>query len=185
MRRPRSLRTAPGPCTGWARSRHRLANEARSESIDELIGVEVEDVDSALAPRLALDGIGLRRDGPRAVVDAFATPQPVQEDANVPRAERIAEEQEVAAAELGDEADRNDSGQFGRREEVDVVVLADDEALPFPLGSAVDLAVDLEDHRAALGNEVNVRVRDVDERDRPLGRDVQELACVTAGADVA
>ena len=88
----------------------------------------------------------------------------------------------MAAPEPRRERDREDDGDLGLGEVVDVVVLADDEALPLALGPPVDAAVDLEDHRAALEREVGVGVRDVDERRVAVGGDVQELAAVPARA---
>ena len=72
----------------------------------------------------------------------------------------------------------------GLREVVDVVVLADDEALPLALGAAVDAAVDLEDHRAPVERELGVGVRDLDDGRGAVGGDVQELAAVPPEREV-
>ena len=73
----------------------------------------------------------------------------------------------MAPPQLRGEGDRDDRGQLRAPEVVDVVVLGDDEALPFPLGERVDGAVQLEQDRAALERELGrVRVRNVD---RPRG----------------
>src|SRR4051794_36801483 len=70
----RGATRSPRNDAGSPDSRHGLADQARGDLVDELLGVEIEDIDSALTPRLALDAIRPRRDCPRAIDDAFASP---------------------------------------------------------------------------------------------------------------
>ena len=69
------------------------------------------------------------------------------------------------------ERDRDDRGELGAAEVVDVVVLGDDEALPLALRERVDGAVQLEQDRPPLERELGrVRVRHVDRPRRLAGR---------------
>jgi len=92
----------------------------------------------------------------------------------------------MAATELCAERDGDDARDLGLREVLDVVVLGDDEALPLAvLAAAADLAMELEDDRAALERELGrVRVRHLDQGSGPVRRDVAELATVPAGSEV-
>ena len=80
----------------------------------------------------------------------------------------------MAATELRRQRHRDDGGDVRAGEIVDVVVLGDDEALPFTLRPAVDLAVDLQDHRPLVERQARVRVREVDDGRRkgepPVGK---------------
>ena len=85
----------------------------------------------------------------------------------------------MAAPQLRGERDRNDGGELGAAEVVDVVVLGDDEALPLALRERVDRAVQLEQDRAPVERELGrVRVRDVDRARRLARRAVPEAAAV-------
>ena len=67
----------------------------------------------------------------------------MQEDAQAPFDDRVAEEEKVAPPQLRGEGDRYDVRELGLREIGDVVVLADDEALTPAIGSPIDVAVNL------------------------------------------
>src|SRR6185437_2401832 len=108
----------------------------------------------------------------------------MEEDPQAPGVKGIAEEEEMAPPELRRERHREDDRDLGLREVVDVVVLADDEALPLALRAAVDAAVDLEDHRSALERDVGVRVGDLDEGGGAVEADMQELAAVGAEREI-
>src|SRR5262249_55184936 len=108
----------------------------------------------------------------------------MEEDPQAPLVERVAEEEEVAPPQSRSDRDRHDDRDLGLREMVDVIVLADDEALPFALGSHVDAAVELEDHGAALERKAGVRVRDLDDLCRSVSADMDELAAIPAERDV-
>ena len=91
----------------------------------------------------------------------------------------------MAPPQLCRERDRDDRGQLGAAEVVDVVVLGDDEALPLALGQRIDRAVELEENRPALERELGrVRVRDVDRPRRLAGRSVPEPATMGPGGHV-
>ena len=91
----------------------------------------------------------------------------------------------MASAQLRGERDRYDGGELRAPEVVDVVVLRDDEALPFPLGQRVDCAVELEQNRSPLEGELDrVRVRHVDRSWRLPRRAVPEATAVRPGGDV-
>ena len=122
---------------------------------------------------------------PRAVPDGPFSPDPVEDQPEVPVGHLVAEEEEVATAEPRREGDRNDGGQLRSAEVVDVVVLGDDEALPFALRQRIDGSVKLQDDRAAVEAELGrVRVRYVD-RPRGLpGWAMPEAAAMRAGRDV-
>ena len=110
----------------------------------------------------------------------------MEQEAKVPVGHRVAEEEEMAATELCAERDGDDARDLGLREVLDVVVLGDDEALPLAvLAAAADLAMELEDDRAALERELGrVRVRHLDQGSGSVRRDVAELATVPAGSEV-
>ena len=128
--------------------RHRTASATReASSADVLVERNVEHVDAALAPELALDRVDRDVDRPRPVGHLLPSPDAVEEDAETPVAKRVAEEEEVAAAEPGDERDRHEARNVRLGQIVDVVVLRDGEALPPTLGLAIDLAEQLEDRR--------------------------------------
>ena len=55
----------------------------------------------------------------------------MQDDAEIPVPQAIAEEQEVAAPKLGGQRNRHEIGEIGARQVVDVVVFSDDEAVVF------------------------------------------------------
>ena len=91
----------------------------------------------------------------------------------------------MAPAQPRRERDRDDGGQLGAAEVVDVVVLGDDEALPLALGQRIDGAVELEQDRPAVEAELGrVRVRDVDRAWRLVRRAMPEAAAMRAGRDV-
>ena len=91
----------------------------------------------------------------------------------------------MAAPQLRGERHGHDGGELGVAEVVDVVVLGDDEALPFPLGKRVDGAVQLEQDRPALERELGrIGVRNVDRLRRLSGRAVPEAAALRPCRDV-
>ena len=77
----------------------------------------------------------------------------------------------------------DDVRQLALREVPDVVVLADDEALPVSIRPRIDPAVHLQDHGPLRQRELRVRVRDGDHGLRPVRRSMQELAPVRAERD--
>ena len=98
---------------------------------------------------------------------------------------RVPEEQEVAPSQLRCERDRNGTGHVALREVVDVVVLGDDEAFPFTVRASINLAVQLQDHRALFERQLcRVRVRQVDQTPCSVRADVTELPAVRSGCDV-
>ena len=89
-------------------------------------------------------------DGPRLVVQLLLAGDAVQDDPQVPVAQAVSEEQEVALAELGGEGDGHEVREIRARQVVDVVIFGDHVAVGFAVGDgAVDRAVDLEDDRSA------------------------------------
>jgi hypothetical protein len=91
----------------------------------------------------------------------------------------------VASAELRRDADRQHRGQLGAPEVVDVVVLGDDEALPFAVREQVDRAAQLQQNRSAVERELRgVLVRDVDRARRLSGGAMAELSAQRPGRDV-
>src|SRR6185436_3651251 len=122
---------------------------------------------------------------PRAVSERLIAPEPVQNHAQVPVTHRVPEEQEVAPPQLRGERNGNGPGDVALREVVDVVVLGDDEALPFTFRASVDLTVQLQDHRALFERQLRrVRVRQVDQTSGSVWADVTELPAVRPGGDV-
>ncbi len=82
----------------------------------------------------------------------------------------------MAASQLCCERNGNSAGKIRLREVVDVVVLGDDEALPLPVGSAIDLAVQLQDHRSLIQRQLGgIRVRYLDQPPTAIRSDVAEL----------
>ena len=65
----------------------------------------------------------------------------------------------MAAAQPGRERDRHGGRELGAAEELDVVVLGRDEALPLPLRMRIDGAAELEEDGALVERELGVRVR--------------------------
>ena len=88
----------------------------------------------------------------------------VQDDAHVPVAQAISQEQEVALAQLRRERHRDEIRQVRAREVVDVVIFGDDVAVALAVGDrAIDRAVDLQDDGPLFERQIAVLVRDVDE----------------------
>src|SRR4029078_5588719 len=103
----------------------------------------------------------------------------------MPVGHRVAEEQEVAPAELRRQGYWHCGGQLGMSEVVDVVVLSYDKALPLPRRRPCDLAVELENHRVVVKRElVRVGVRLFDQLAGPVGGDVAEAASVPPGRQI-
>ena len=75
----------------------------------------------------------------------------------------------MAAAQPGGERDRHRGRELGAAEELDVVVLGRDEALPLPLRMRVDGAAELEQDGALVERELRVCVRHL-HRPRRLAR---------------
>ena len=122
--------------------------------------VRAEQLDAAAAPELSLDGARLGLDRPRPVRNGLVGPDPLEEDAQAPVEEPVAQEEEVGAPQLGGDRDGKASGDSALGEIRDVVVLADDEALELPCGRAIDLAVDLQDTvRSPIGIDAYVFAR--------------------------
>src|SRR5439155_14401570 len=107
-----------------------------------------------------------------------------QEHAQAPLLQRVAQEKEVASPEPRGERHGERTGNVGRGEVVEVVVFADDEALPLASGAAVDAAVDLEDHAPPLERDIRVRIRRLDDDRGPVGARVQELPLVSSDREV-
>ena len=89
----------------------------------------------------------------------------------------------MAAAEACCKLDGHGPGRV-TDEVVDVVVLADGEALPLARAAAVDVAVDLEQDAPLVQSQTGVGVRLVDDGGGSVGSDVEELAPIAAGGDV-
>src|SRR6266568_7597237 len=98
----------------------------------------------------------------------------------MPVANRVAQEEEVAAAEHRRQPDRYTTRNVGAPEVVDVVVFCDDRAVAGVV-ACVHLATDLQDDRATLERELRrVRVRRIDDEEGPIWREVAELPPATA-----
>ena len=126
-------------------------------------------------------GPGMHR--PRAVRQRLAAPETVEDDAKRPGRERVAEQQQMRAAQARGERD----GQPARDVAVvDEVVLGHGEALPRPLGGAVDPALQMKQHGALVERELGgVRVRTLDHVRDPARRDVAEAAAHLARGEIA
>ena len=68
----------------------------------------------------------------------------------------------MAAPQAGGERDRHRGRQLGAAEELDVVVLGRDEALPLPLRLGIDGAAELEEDGALVERKIGVGVRHLD-----------------------
>ena len=91
----------------------------------------------------------------------------------------------MASPEVRCERDGHGGHEIGASEVVDVVVLGDDEALPFAVGERVDSPVQLQQDGATIERELRgIRVGHVDRPGLLAGRAVPELAAVGAGGDV-
>ena len=108
----------------------------------------------------------------------------MEKDAEAPVTKRVAQEEEVAPAELGHERDRHEARNVRLRQIVDVVVLRDGEALPATLGLTVDLAEQPENHGSVVERDPRVSVRHVDDGGVALGRHVKEPPLVPTERDV-
>src|SRR5262249_47114242 len=141
-----------------------------------------DDVDVPAAPERALERARGGLHGPRSVGDGTVAPDAAEDQAEVPVGHLVAEEEEVAAAELRRQTDRYRPREVCATEVVDVVVLRDDEALPLALGVGVDRAPELQQHGAALQRKLRrVRVGDVDRAWRLAGRAMPEPAAMGTG----
>ena len=88
-----------------------------------------------MPPERLLERGRRRADHPRRVGRRTPAAQPIDDEAQVPVREVIAEEEQVASAQPGSERDGNRALELARPGVVDVVVLGDDEALPGALGA--------------------------------------------------
>ena len=101
---------------------------------DVALEIDVEDVDVAALPELLIELGRLPLDRPRLVGQLLLAGNAVQDDAHVPVAQAIAEEQEVALPQLRGQRHRHQVGQLGPRQVVDVVVFGDDVAVAIAVG---------------------------------------------------
>src|SRR5215204_2083284 len=106
----------------------------------------------------------------------------MQDDSDVPVAERVAEEEEVAPLQLHHELRRNEARDVRPGQVIDVVVLRDDVAVAVAT-EAVDGTVKLQDHRTVVERDLDVLVRALDYTRTGgvlAGRDVPEPATMLA-----
>ena len=89
----------------------------------------------------------------------------------------------MAAPQPSEDAHRDELGQVGVRQVLDVVVLADHEAVA-RFVAAVDRAVDLEDHGAGVEREPGVLVGAIDQPALAVREAVDEAAVVRATGHV-
>src|SRR5215208_4313759 len=107
----------------------------------------------------------------------------MQHRTQVPVAQAVAEEKEVALAEAPEELDWDETLEVSSREVLDVVVLGDDVAILGVLGiglAAVDEAVKLQDHRPLGRIQRDVRLRLFDQPPRFTVRPMPELSRILA-----
>src|SRR5689334_12181048 len=104
-----------------------------------------------MPPEVARERGRVRLHGPGAVGDSLVTPHPAEKHAHVPVEHAVAEEQEMTSSELRRERHGHCARRLDVREVVDVVVLADDEALPLASRRPVDATVNLEDDGTEIG----------------------------------
>src|SRR5229473_2901201 len=83
----------------------------------------LEEIDVTGPPELPLQRPRRRQNGPRAVCEGLATADPVEDEAKAPFAHAVAEEQEMATAQLCGERDRNRTADIPGREIGDDVEL--------------------------------------------------------------
>src|SRR4051812_41135355 len=126
----------------------------RAQRVHVLLERELDELDRLAAPELPLERARARLNRPGPVTQWLVATKPVQEEPQVPVGHRVAEEEKMAASQLGGESDRYDAGHLRLGRIVDVVVLHHDEALPLALGRPVDLSVQLEDDRASLERQL-------------------------------
>ena len=107
------------------RSREPPVEQGRERVLVHLDGLDVE-----VTPERELERRRRGADRPRRVRSGAAAAQPVDDEAQVPVGEVVAEEEQVAPSQPGSERDGNRSFELARPRVVDVVVLGDDEALP-------------------------------------------------------
>ena len=135
---------------------------SRASSPAYAVERDVVHLGAALPPELGGDVLDGRLHRPGAVGEPVASPDPAEEDPKAPVVHRVAEEEEVTSAQASGELDRHRSGGVAAGQVVDVIVLADGEALPLARAAPVDVAVDLEQDASLVEREAGVRVRLVD-----------------------
>src|SRR5829696_390580 len=170
---PRDRRTTPRPprCTGrgpgTASGGRPPARQARPPSrsrevpahrLDPRLERDVEYLDALPLPEPAVDLARPELDRPAAGRDSLLGPDLAEDHAQVPVAHRVAEEEQVALAQPPHQVRGQERAYALAGEVLDVVVLRDDERVALAV-VAVDVAVDLQEHRALLEREVAVRCR--------------------------
>src|ERR1041385_3901326 len=119
------------------------------EVADVLIGREPDELDLERFPCVLLDVVGGALDGPGGVPQRAARPDALQEDAPAPLADRVAEEQAMAARELVEDLVGNEPDDLVVHQVVDVLILGED-VVPVPADLALPAlgrAMDLHDQR--------------------------------------
>src|SRR5213080_4177731 len=124
--------------------------DVRAERVH--VGLErlLEKVDVTRPPELPFERPRLGQDGPGAVGERLAGTDPVEHETETPLAHSVAEKQEMAAAQLRRERDRDRAADVATGEVADVVVLGYDEALLLAAGGRVERAVQLQDDRTPV-----------------------------------
>src|SRR5207248_1214897 len=113
------------------------------------------DLDIAGIPEALVERGRVQLNGPGAPRKPLFARNAMQNDAQVPVAQAIAEKQEIAAPQLGRKRYRNEIRQIGSRQVIDVVIFGDNVAVL--IGSAAeDRAMNLQDHGAPVEREVPV-----------------------------
>src|SRR5262249_46467584 len=115
------------------------------ERLDVVLEADLQDLDVPAPPQPLLEVPWILLDRPRRepVLERLLPPDAVEDDAQVPVLQAVAEEQEMAPVHQRHEARRDDLADVGLGEEGDVVVLGYDIAVAGRIGT-VDRSVDLE-----------------------------------------
>ncbi len=114
-----------------------------------LAGASSNTSTSRCAPKFARQPIRARVDGPRPVAEPVGAPDAAQKHAQAPVVDAVSEEEDMAAAQLRRQRHRYDRPGLGVQEVVDVIVLADDEALVQPARARVDTTVRAQEDASA------------------------------------
>src|SRR5712691_10226088 len=137
--------------------------------LNETLDVHVEDVDVTLLPKLALHVGGLPLDGPglHAVIVVLSGTsrecpvQVLQDDPQVPVSQAIAQKEEAALPAMAVEHGRDGLVGGHARQEVDVIVLGNYEAVPLAVDRD-DAAVHLVDDSGPAEIDVPVQFVRID-----------------------
>ena len=125
---------------------------------DERLQLVRERGDHPVLPESHLDGVRIVADRPRLELEELLAPRSMEHHPQVPVAKAVAHEEQVALLELGRDRRREDVPDVRVRQIVDEIRLGDDVAVVVEPLDAPDGAVDLRDHRHAVGEEIGAPV---------------------------